>query len=362
MEEHASAVQTSYDRVAAAYAAHYLGELAYKPLDPALLDCFAEEVRGHGPVGGIGCGRGQVARYLHERGLTPIGIDLSAEMVAQARQHHPALTFHQGDMRALDVVDGAWAGLVALYAIVHLEPAQVRRALAEFYRVLQPGGLLLASGQDSAVVAGQRERQRPRRASSPREPRREPDGQLPQQALQHRPIREAALWAIGHREGLGGRPRAQRGGVQPCHALPRRHDGRVNAQGQGVAREIGEVPRATDAEIRKRRDGSRREAERGIVEGERAQEGARVGAGQQARPIVRHAPGQRQRHGARRPHSRPRHQPMRRLDAQRLARHRRAVAPEQIKPARVQVGEAALPVGGLDERRDASEGVEQRVP
>ncbi len=56
MEEHASAVQTSYDRVAAAYAAHYLGELAYKPLDRALLDCFAEEVRGHGPVGDIGCG------------------------------------------------------------------------------------------------------------------------------------------------------------------------------------------------------------------------------------------------------------------------------------------------------------------
>lgn len=74
-----------------------------------------------------------------------VGIDLSAEMIAQARQRHPALTFRQGAMLNLDVADGAWAGLVALYCIVHLEPLLVRRALAEFYRVVRPGGLVLLS-------------------------------------------------------------------------------------------------------------------------------------------------------------------------------------------------------------------------
>lgn len=138
-------VQTCYDRVAAEYAAHYLGELAYKPLDRALLDCFAEQVRGRGPVGDIGCGPGQVTRYLHERGLPVVGIDLSPEMVAQARQHHPGLTFRQGTMLDLDVEDGAWAGLVSLYSIIHLEHDLVPRAIAEFYRVLQPGGLVLLS-------------------------------------------------------------------------------------------------------------------------------------------------------------------------------------------------------------------------
>ncbi len=138
-------VRTAYDRVAAEYAAHYLGELAHKPLDRALLDCFAEEVRGHGPVGDIGCGPGQVARYLSERGLTPVGIDLSGEMIVQARQHYPALTFRQGTMLDLDVADDAWAGLVAFYCIIHLEPDVVPMAFAEFYRVVRPGGLVLLS-------------------------------------------------------------------------------------------------------------------------------------------------------------------------------------------------------------------------
>jgi SAM-dependent methyltransferase len=145
MDRQPSSVETAYDRVAAEYAAHFLGELAYKPLDRALLDCFAEEVRGHGPVGDIGCGPGQVARYLSERGLTPVGIDLSEQMVAQARQHHPAITFHQGSMLDLDVADGAWAGLVALYCIIHLEPRMLSRAFAEFYRVVRPDGLVLLS-------------------------------------------------------------------------------------------------------------------------------------------------------------------------------------------------------------------------
>jgi ubiquinone/menaquinone biosynthesis C-methylase UbiE len=138
-------VRTAYDRVAAEYTAHFLAELDHKPLDRALLDCFVEEVGGQGAVGDIGCGPGQVARYLSERGLTPVGIDLSDGMVAQARQHHPAITFRQGSMLELDVADGSWAGLVAFYCIVHLEPDQVPTACAEFYRVLRPGGLVLVS-------------------------------------------------------------------------------------------------------------------------------------------------------------------------------------------------------------------------
>lgn len=143
MEPRTSATQASYDRVAEEYAARFFDELAHKPLDRALLDCFAEQVRGRGPVGDVGCGPGQIARYLHARGLAAVGIDLSPEMVALARRRTPEVTFRQGDMLALPADAAAWAGLVAFYSLIHLPPGDVPRALREFRRVLRPDGLLL---------------------------------------------------------------------------------------------------------------------------------------------------------------------------------------------------------------------------
>jgi trans-aconitate methyltransferase len=68
-------------------------------------------VRDVGPACDLGCGPGQVARYLHERGVQVCGVDLSPTMVERARGLTPAVEFRQGDMMALDAPDGAWAGV-----------------------------------------------------------------------------------------------------------------------------------------------------------------------------------------------------------------------------------------------------------
>jgi SAM-dependent methyltransferase len=136
-------VQTTYDDLAAEYAARLAGELAGKPLDRALLDRFAEKVRGIGPVYELGCGPGHVARYLHERGVDVSGIDLSPAMVEQAQRLHPDIAFRRGDMLALDVPEGALAGVVSFYAIVHLAPEALPEAFGEIRRVLRPEGTVL---------------------------------------------------------------------------------------------------------------------------------------------------------------------------------------------------------------------------
>jgi ubiquinone/menaquinone biosynthesis C-methylase UbiE len=138
-------IRAGYDRVATSYAEELRDELQHKPLDRALLDTFVEHVRGRGPVTDIGCGPGHIAAYLHRRGLEILGLDLSEEMLACARRTVQGVEFRRGDMLALDFDADAWAGIVAFYSIVHLEPEDVRLAIGEFWRVLQPEGRLLLS-------------------------------------------------------------------------------------------------------------------------------------------------------------------------------------------------------------------------
>jgi SAM-dependent methyltransferase len=131
----------SYDAVAAEYTARIAGELAHKPFDRSLLDAFAARVSG--PVADVGCGPGHVGAYLSERAVPVTGIDLSDGMLAEARRLYPGIAFERGDMTALAAPDGAWAGIVAFYSIIHLPRAAVPEALRELRRTLRPGGLLL---------------------------------------------------------------------------------------------------------------------------------------------------------------------------------------------------------------------------
>lgn len=136
-------VQSGYDRIAEEYERRIYDELRHKPLDRELLDRFAESVRDRGFACDLGCGPGQVARYLQGRGTQVCGVDLSAGMLRRARQLNPGIEFFQGDMRALPVPDNTWTGIAAFYAIVNLSHVEVAQSVEEMFRALQPGGRLL---------------------------------------------------------------------------------------------------------------------------------------------------------------------------------------------------------------------------
>ncbi len=137
-----SDLQNGYDRVAEHYATEFFEELKRKPFDCQLLDGFAKNVAGAGKVCELGCGPGQVARYLKDRGVNMRGVDLSPEMVRVATRLNPDIPFEQGDMLSLSLDDDSLAAVVLFYSIIHIKREDVTRALQEIKRVLTPGGKL----------------------------------------------------------------------------------------------------------------------------------------------------------------------------------------------------------------------------
>lgn len=136
-------IRDSYDRLADEYARRLFDELRSKPLDRQLLDRFAADVAGRGEVCDMGCGPGQVARYLRDAGAAVFGLDLSPRMVAEARRLNPDIPCREGNMLALDLPDRALPGIAAFYAIVNIPGHALPVVFREMTRVLEPAGLLL---------------------------------------------------------------------------------------------------------------------------------------------------------------------------------------------------------------------------
>ncbi|HEU0297552.1 MAG TPA: class I SAM-dependent methyltransferase [Anaerolineales bacterium] len=137
--------KSSYDAVASEYAEKFKDEMDDKPFDRDCLDRLAREVGDLGPICDMGCGPGQIARYLYRKGVKTLGVDLSPNMVAEAQRLNPEIRFHQGDMLSLPDEENSWGGIAAFYCIIHIPREQIVDALREMKRVLIPSGFLLVT-------------------------------------------------------------------------------------------------------------------------------------------------------------------------------------------------------------------------
>jgi SAM-dependent methyltransferase len=93
----------------------------------------------------IGCGVGRLTRALAERAGRVVALDISAEMLARAREHNAALgnvEWLRGDGRTLaGVADGAADGVFSHVVFQHIpDPRITLGYVAEMGRVLRPGG------------------------------------------------------------------------------------------------------------------------------------------------------------------------------------------------------------------------------
>jgi len=90
----------------------------------------------------VGCGCGRDTRYLIERGINAIGIDLSKGIIEQARRFVPKATFIQMDMRKLEFEELSLSGILAMASVFHIPKRQMPDLLIDFRRILKNDGLL----------------------------------------------------------------------------------------------------------------------------------------------------------------------------------------------------------------------------
>jgi SAM-dependent methyltransferase len=135
----------SYSQIAKEYAEKIFDELAYKPKDREILDLFSQLVGENAVVYDLGCGPGQISKYLKSKRLIPIGIDISSGMIEHASRLNPDLEFKLGNMTTLLFPNDSAAGITAFYSLIHISKKTLPLVFEEVKRVLAPGGIFLFS-------------------------------------------------------------------------------------------------------------------------------------------------------------------------------------------------------------------------
>jgi ubiquinone/menaquinone biosynthesis C-methylase UbiE len=101
----------------------------------------------------VGCGTGRASRIGASTARSVVGIDLSPEMIAKAREladGNDSVRFEAGDAEDLPFGDGEFSAVLCSNSFHHYpEP---RRAVDEMARVLAPGGRLVLGDACSDLV------------------------------------------------------------------------------------------------------------------------------------------------------------------------------------------------------------------
>jgi ubiquinone/menaquinone biosynthesis C-methylase UbiE len=132
-----------FDAWATFYDLPLVQRLTYRPVQDAVVVAL-RAFRPRGVID-VGCGTGLLATRLWREldGASIVGCDFSHGMLMHAHAHAEPVSFVQGDAQRLPFRDASADAIVSTEAF-HWFPDK-RRALAEFFRVLAPGGRLLVA-------------------------------------------------------------------------------------------------------------------------------------------------------------------------------------------------------------------------
>lgn len=105
-----------------------------------------------GPTFDVGCGEGRWTRELRGRGYDVVGLDRSEKLLEAARAADPDGRYDVAVAESLPVADAAAELLLCVNVLPHV--VDLGAAVAEFARVLSPGGVVVAGLIHPVAEAG----------------------------------------------------------------------------------------------------------------------------------------------------------------------------------------------------------------
>lgn len=127
------AVAAAFGRAAHSYAQH--DELQRRSADLLLAQLGAITPA---QVLDAGCGPGAMSRYWRGQGGDVTALDLSANMLDEARRQHSAQRYVRGDIEAMPLAEAQFSLVWSNLAVQWCD--DLRQAVGELYRVTRPGG------------------------------------------------------------------------------------------------------------------------------------------------------------------------------------------------------------------------------
>ena len=141
-DEFRDVVRDGYDRLGARYR-EWAKDTGSETRDP-WLGAFERMLPERASVLDLGCGPGFVSARLSAR-FDVLGVDLSEDQIAHARQTVPGATFLAADMTTLELAAASVDGVVALFSLIHLPSDELPAMLERIATWLRPGGAFLAT-------------------------------------------------------------------------------------------------------------------------------------------------------------------------------------------------------------------------
>ncbi|WP_048058291.1 class I SAM-dependent methyltransferase [Pyrococcus yayanosii] len=97
-----------------------------------------------GRVLDLACGVGGFSFLLEDHGFDVVGLDVSEEMIAKAKEYArkraSKVEFIQGDAREIPFEDNTFDYVLFIDSLVHFEPLELNKVFKEVRRVLKPEG------------------------------------------------------------------------------------------------------------------------------------------------------------------------------------------------------------------------------